>query len=210
MVIWPNPSNESLKRTCLQAVFNTRLVLFVWINRLHWGRKGILFHSLVLFTLLSLVFAVGRKVDASSLLEKLDWLPVKKRIIFKVLLYVYKALNNSAPSYLSQCFTLYHPSRQLRSSEDKTLLCIPRELTAIGRKNFNIAAAYAWNELPRNIRLAPSTAAFKRLLKTHLFWYVCFCIHVSLLCFVYDFVSAVVLTWIAHLNALLLLLLLLL
>ena len=94
---------------------------------------------------------------------------MKKRIIFKVLLYVYKALNNSTPSYLSQCFTLYHPSRQLRSSEDKTLLCIPRELTAIGRKNFNIAAAYAWNELPRNIRLAPSTAAFKRLLKTCLF-----------------------------------------
>ena len=141
-----------------------------------------------------LVFAVGRKVDASSLLEKLHWLPVKKRIIFKVLLYVYKALNNSALSYLSQCFTLYHPSRQLRSSEDKSLLCIPRELTAIGRKNFNIAAAYAWNELPRNIRLAPSTAAFKRLSKTHLFLYVCFCIHVSLLCFVYDFVSAVVLT----------------
>ena len=74
------------------------------------------------------MFAVGRKVDASSLLEKLHWLPVKKRIIFKVLLYVHKALNNSAPSYLSQCFTLYHPSHQLRSSEDKTLLCIPREL----------------------------------------------------------------------------------
>ena len=33
----------------------------------------------------------------------------------------------------------------------------------------NIAAVYAWNELPRNIGLAPSTAAFKRLLKTHLF-----------------------------------------
>ena len=97
----------------------------------------------------------------------------------------------------------------------KRLICIALlsiskitvELTAIGRKNFNIAAAYACNELPRNIRLAPSTAAFKRLLKTHLFWYVWFCIHVSLLCFVYDFVSAVVLTWIAHLNALLLLLL---
>ena len=69
----------------------------------------------------------------------------------------YKALNNSAQSYLSQCLTLYHPSRQLRSSEDKILLCIPRELTAIGRKNLNIAAVYAWNELPRNIRLAPST-----------------------------------------------------
>ena len=68
-----------------------------------------------------------------------------------------------------QYLTLYQPSRHLRSSEDKTLLYIPRELTAIGRKNFSIAAAYEWNELPINIRLAPSTAAFKRLLKTYLF-----------------------------------------
>ena len=42
-----------------------------------------------------LVFAVGRKVDAASLLERLHWLQVKKKINFKVLLYVIKALNNS-------------------------------------------------------------------------------------------------------------------
>ena len=47
----------------------------------------------------------------------------------------------------------YEPFRQLRSSEDKTLLCIPRDKTVIGRNNFNTAAAYAWNELPRNIGL---------------------------------------------------------
>ena len=218
---------DSLRRSVTYHIRNLwRIRRFIDTESCHAAARALITSRLdycnAIFTLLSssdvkrlqrlqnsaarLVFAVGRKVDASSLLEKLHWLPVKKRIIFfKVLLYVYKALNNSAPSYLSQCFTLYHPSRQLRSSEDKTLLCIPRELTAIGRKNFNITAAYAWNELPKNIRLAPSTAAFKRLLKTHLFWYVCFCIHVSLLCFVYDFVSAVVLTWIAHLNALLLL-----
>jgi hypothetical protein len=116
-----------------------------------------------------LVFAVGRDVDAVSLINDLHWLPVKNRIIFKVLLYVYKSFNNSAPPYIAQCFTIYTPSRQLRSSEDKALLAIPRFTTEVGRKNFNIAAAYAWNELPRNIRLAPSTSAFKRLLKTYLF-----------------------------------------
>ena len=69
------------------------------------------------------------------------------------------------------CHNTLHAINLLISSdsqiEDMTLLCIP--IPAIGRKNFNIAAAYAWNELPRNIRLAPFTAAFKRLLKTHLF-----------------------------------------
>lgn len=45
-----------------------------------------------------LIFAVGRKVDADSLLERLHWLPVEnERVVFKILLYVYKALNGFAP-----------------------------------------------------------------------------------------------------------------
>ena len=160
---------DSLRRSIKYHIRNPwRIRRFIDTESCHAAARALITSQLdycnALFTLLSssdvkhlqrlqnsaarLVFAVGRKVDASSLLEKLHWLPVKKRIIFKVLLYVYKALSNSAPSYLSQCFTLYHPSCQLRSSEDKTLLCIRRELTAIGRKNFNIAAAYAWMNCP--------------------------------------------------------------
>lgn len=116
-----------------------------------------------------LIFAVGRNVDADSLLERLHWLPVEKRVIYKILLYVYKALNCLAPAYISQCIQLYQPSLRLRSANDQTQLYIPREFTSIGRNKFTIAAAYQWNKLPKNIRIAPSVNAFKKLLKTHLF-----------------------------------------
>ena len=106
------------------------------------------------------MFVVGWKVDVGSLLEKLHWLPVKKKIIFKVLLYVYTKLSTTL-----RCPTCRNALHFIN------LFCqlSSKELTAIGRKNFKIAAAYAWNDLSKNIGLAPSIAAFKRPLKTHLF-----------------------------------------
>ena len=62
-----------------------------------------------------LVFAVGRRIEAQPLLRALHWLPVKQRIVFKVLLYVCKAFNNLGPPYIAEQFTTYVPSRALRS-----------------------------------------------------------------------------------------------
>ena len=47
------------------------------------------------------VFAVGRRTEAESLLRTLHWLPVSQRVTFKILLYVYKALNEQAPLYIT-------------------------------------------------------------------------------------------------------------
>ena len=57
-------------------------------------------------------------------LLNLHWLPIRYRIVFKILLTTYKALNNLAPSYIRVLLTPYIPSRQLRSSS-KNLLVIP-------------------------------------------------------------------------------------
>ena len=48
------------------------------------------------------VVSLTRKYDhITPVLQSLHWLPVKFRIVFKVLLLVYKALNGMAPPYLS-------------------------------------------------------------------------------------------------------------
>ena len=44
-----------------------------------------------------LVFTVNRQQDPKPLLKSLHWLPVKQRISFKLLLYVFKSLNGMAP-----------------------------------------------------------------------------------------------------------------
>ena len=54
----------------------------------------------------------------------LHWLPIRYRIVFKILLITYKALNNLAPSYIRDLLTPYIPSLQLHSSS-KNLLVIP-------------------------------------------------------------------------------------
>ena len=114
-------------------------------------------------------FAVGRRVEAGPLLEQLHWLPVQQRIIFKILVQVYKALHDESPVYISDLLTYYRPGRNLRSSNDTSRLFVPRTHTSAGDKCFNAFAPNIWNSLPEHLRLMDSTDTFKKHLKTHLF-----------------------------------------
>ena len=59
-------------------------------------------------------------------LYMLHWLPVNYRIQFKILLFVYKALNGIAPPYISELVELKPASRyNLRNSDDTLLLNSP-------------------------------------------------------------------------------------
>ena len=117
-----------------------------------------------------LIFSVNCSVDATSLISKLHWLPIKKRLSFKLLLMVYKCLHGVSPPYLSDLLTLYQPGRiGLRSSDDKLLLSIPKGSKSLGDRSFSIAGPKLWNSIPINIRNAPSIAIFRKRLKTFLF-----------------------------------------
>ena len=48
-----------------------------------------------------LVAQLPKAARTSPIPQKLHWLPVEQRVIFKVLLLTYKALNNLAPGYIS-------------------------------------------------------------------------------------------------------------
>jgi len=43
----------------------------------------------------------------------LHWLPVRYRVEYKVLMFVFKAINGLAPAYLSELLTIYKPARTL-------------------------------------------------------------------------------------------------
>lgn len=53
--------------------------------------------------------------SVANILAELHWLPMEKRIEFKVLLMTYKIINGFAPSYLSDLLKIYQPIRTLRS-----------------------------------------------------------------------------------------------
>lgn len=73
------------------------------------------------------------------ILKSLHWLPVRQRIDFKILLFVFKSLHNLVPVYLSELVHPYTPSRSLRSY-DQALLVIPRvRLKRRGERAFAVA-----------------------------------------------------------------------
>jgi len=86
----------------------------------------------------------------------------------------YRAVNGSAPKYLSSYFTRVAnvplPSRlRLRSYNSDQLMVPSYNLIIVGRRPFPVFAANLWNSLPANLTSAPSLTIFRQRLKTHLF-----------------------------------------
>ena len=108
------------------------------------------------------------RIHSSQLLSELHWLPIQYRTQFKLAVITYKTLSVNQPSYLLSKLVRYQPTRSLRSS-DQQLLCKPFCATEFGKRAFSYAAPHIWNNLPLNIRLAPSISSFKHHLKTFYF-----------------------------------------
>jgi hypothetical protein len=101
-------------------------------------------------------------------LLKLHWLPIDKRIDFKIAALTYKTLNYHQPAYLFELLHHDTNSYSLRSAT-QNFLKIPYAKSEIGRRSFSFAAPTVWNSLPLSIRESPSLDLFLSRLKTRLF-----------------------------------------
>ena len=104
--------------------------------------------------------------------HELHWLPIYKRIVFKLLLLVYRSVNQLAPTYLCELLKPYEEVQMrddLRSTTQH-LLHIPRSGSVFfGDWSFRVAGPTEWNALPLDIKQANSIETFKSKLKTNLF-----------------------------------------
>jgi hypothetical protein len=117
-----------------------------------------------------LILRRSRSSHVTPLLHSLHWLPVTKRIEYKLSLLCFKSLNNLAPTYISDLIYVYVPSRQLRSSSDSSILKVPRTRTkTFGQCSLSYQAPTTWNRLPSALRNSSSLPSFKSSLKKHLF-----------------------------------------
>uniref|UniRef100_A0A803JPN8 Reverse transcriptase domain-containing protein n=1 Tax=Xenopus tropicalis TaxID=8364 RepID=A0A803JPN8_XENTR len=122
----------------------------------------------ILNTAARILLLSSRRVQAPPLLKALSWLPVKQRIVYKLLLLTFKALHSSAPHYISSLVSPHVPGRLLRSSQSNRLVA-PPTTTAVSRlKSFCLAAPYIWNSLPDVLRRESSLSLFKTKLKDYL------------------------------------------
>ena len=116
-----------------------------------------------------LVTRTNRAERITPVLEQLHWLPVKQRVIFKILLQVYRSCNNSAPGYICELLHARSPTRFQRSNSKGLQLAVPRTRAAWRDCSFAKTGPQLWNALPVYIRQSDSLATFKKALKTHLF-----------------------------------------
>src|SRR6218665_882968 len=87
--------------------------------------------------------------------DNLHWLRVPQRIVYKLCLVTYKALNDHRmPDYISD-FCIRVADKRLRSSS-RNLLHVPRSSTKFGDCSFSIAGPTAWNSLPDHVKNASS------------------------------------------------------
>ena len=121
-----------------------------------------------------LIFCANKYDHVTPFLKELHWLPINERIQFKIILFVFKCINNIGPSYLASMLSLYSPTRTgLRSSTDSTRLQEHRihhgTLQSAANRSFYFSAPKLWNTLPPALRSVASVNVFKKQLKSHMF-----------------------------------------
>ena len=103
-----------------------------------------------------------KKFDhVSGLFKDLHWLPVKRRILFKALTFVFKIFLGIAPVYLTNCLTI--------TNVEERILFIPKTSTSYGDRAFSNYAPRLWNALPDYVRKSNTLSYFKSHLKHQLF-----------------------------------------
>ena len=66
-----------------------------------------------------LILRRTRRSSDTVMRHEQHWLPIKKRVIYKLLLMVYKSQQDMMHDYITAHLTEYKPPRPLQSSEDK-------------------------------------------------------------------------------------------
>jgi hypothetical protein len=110
----------------------------------------------------------NKQISSSNSLSHLHWLPVSKRIDFKIATTTYKLLSTEQPAYLRSLIN-YETYTHLTRRSDQRLLHQPFCRTATGQRAFSSASPSVYNAIPLTIRSAPSIESFKRQLKTFYF-----------------------------------------
>lgn len=98
--------------------------------------------------------------DATELLEFLRWKNLTRQQEIHKATMMFRCLHGLAPEYLCSKFTWRDSAYDLRDSENKLNVPLPR--TNYYRKSFSYSGATLWNSLPCDIRNTESLGLFKR------------------------------------------------
>lgn len=112
-----------------------------------------------------LVLKLPKGSSTAEALKTLRWLPIHKRILFKILTIISKAIRKKGPKYLRSRIRSYITQRLLLSSSTNLLAPPPFHLISKGGTSMAVLGTKAWNSLPIQLRLVQSEQMFKKTSK---------------------------------------------
>ena len=139
-----------------------------------------------------LIFQQPRSTHITFFRDKLHWLPIEKRIIFKTLYFVYKALHGFSPNYIKDCMQIRsRPAAMKTRSSSSVLLETPSS-----KKMLVIEPSLLYLLINGTVFLIPSvlprtwtlSSQMSKLISIHsdFVFYDFLCLHSSpLLCFLF-------------------------
>lgn len=116
----------------------------------------------------------ARKYDSSAMaLKSLHWLPLRKRIIYKLATLGFHISNQTCtfPNYFKTISPVNssYTIRTRASHIPQLMSSFKPKLKTWGDRSFNVGTVSSFNNLPADIRSMKSFSQFKSHLKTHLF-----------------------------------------
>ena len=105
-----------------------------------------------------------RRESASKALHDLHWLNVESRVLFKIILLVFKVLKGMCSDNLKLRYKSFNGR-----SEDFLKLETPTFRTKYGERTFEWNGSRLWNALPYEVRILEDVEVFKKRVKTILF-----------------------------------------
>ena len=110
-----------------------------------------------------LIVRKRKRESISSTLRELHWLEVESRIMFKILLLVYKCIHGMCSANLSEKLKY---KKHFCRPEDFLQLETRKVATKYGKRTFEYAGPRLWNALPLSTRTEEDIAKFKSQIKT--------------------------------------------
>ena len=117
---------------------------------------------------------VSKMDEISPNFPSLYWWPIDSWMQCRLSSLCCGCLSLAAPGCLAGLPETCGPARQLRSSPDASVLCVPTVHThSPGRGSFSCAAPVVWGTLPCKVRSSNTVSSFESSLEARLFWWSC-------------------------------------
>ena len=126
---------HNIVRTLILSKLDYYNSLLYGIDKKHLNRLQVLQNKCA-----RLILKQPSRTHASPLLQSLHWLPVEKRILFKLIVQAFKAFHFSSPGYLSS----YFQSRVQKKTNTVSVRIWPLHLRSLVPKNKRVIVSFLW------------------------------------------------------------------